>query len=1266
MAKIARDAALIIGAVAITVASAGTLAPVATAAALGTIGVTASAAALSTALALAATGLTVLSSLLQKKPKAIGNPMAWQSDPQAGIPIIIGRMYSGGKIVYRNTWGGKDLPNQTLITAYSIGPISGFEGYFVDGVLTTISGTVANIPDYGYMNVSSQLGAQPEASQLGALGPPNWTTSSKLSGLAASSITLKYDTKGKNTMTTEPQCGYVIHGVRVYDPRKDSTYPGGSGTQRVTDETTWSYTGYDNPYLAALAWLIGWRQNGHLVAGVGVPTAAILFSQFVEGANVADANGWKCGGILDTTDDKWDRLKDILLAGGGEPLRLGAQIGVLINTPRVSLATVTVDDVVGDASVQATQAMRDRINAVVPRYMAEQSVTTTDSNGNNRTTHTWGMAAAGPVIVSSYVTFDGKQRQKQVDFEFVQGVSTGNNAPNQVAQLARYAIENAREFGPITLPMKLRWMGYKPGDVITCNLPELGLVSQDILIMQRELSPQDSVVTMTARSETYAKHAFALGQTTTAPPTPTVTGPSLVPTPGASAWAITATSFSQNGQVVPALVVTGAVDTSVIDGIVFEDRIYTGTQGVDDDWHGDGIEPPSILTKPITGLIGGIQYQVSVRYRKGSSLGDRLILGPSTPNVASGLGGPGSWTILNRENMTIIGSTVYKSGGTNGWGDASVVSAESYVGGASCAFIAAQNNADLMVGLNTDPGADDSYTSIDFAWYLAADGNCVVYEGGSAASAIFPYSVGDIFQIVYNGTTVNYLQNGTIRYSHTVTSSLQLWLDSSFNTVGGKVTNLTFTGTGSKGDQGVPGSAGAPGANNYTWVAYADSADGASNFTTGSPGTRGYQGLAFNETTATESTNYLDYQWIPYRGPATFGLATTNPSDIVVGPDYVVCRNEPTPWTDGAFSTEGWSGGAQLAFTVIGAPSNDYVVGLNSDPTTDNNYTSIDYGVYIGYDNAIHIVESGTFLSGFGSYAANDRFQVRYDGANVTYSRNGVVFRSVAASPGLTFYLDSSFSGAGTNTRFDKIAFGAAGQAGADGVTASLTQAAVQIAAYSDGTLKGGALANANGVFKILKGTADVSGSTSFSVLSTTNCSVTIDSSGNYAVSSVSADSATATFRAAYNGVNYDRTLSITLSKDGTPAYAQSNTTSGTFSNTGTYAQVMSVTIDTSSGQGLNCTAVGHYTASSGSFTMQQKLQYSLNAGSTWTDISGSEQSGPISSGEGETVSSSGSVTSSTIGTASSVMVRTLWRRSAGTGSSVGVTGKETVAWANV
>lgn len=68
---------------------------------------------------------------------------------------------------------------------------------------------------------------------------------------------------------------------------------------------------------------------------------------------------------------------------------------------------------------------------------------------------------------------------------------------------------------------------------------------------------------------------------------------------------------------------------------------------------------------------------------------------------------------------------------------------------------------------------------------------------------------------------------------------------------------------GEKGDQGIQGPKGSDGQTYYTWLKYADTpTSGMSDSPTG----KTYIGLAYNKTTATESTNYADYTWSLIKG----------------------------------------------------------------------------------------------------------------------------------------------------------------------------------------------------------------------------------------------------------------------------------------------------------------------------------------------------------------------------------------------------------------
>ncbi|SNS53043.1 hypothetical protein SAMN06295912_108111 [Sphingomonas laterariae] len=741
MSKVLRTAAMVVGVAAIAVATAGAGLALASGVALST-GITAATAVVGVSLSTLATvsaGLTLAANLTAKKPGGLsGMQTSWQSDPNAGLPYVMGRTRVSGNIVFRYAYGS-DNAYQSIVTVLSAGgPIQAMDGLYLDDAAQTVTGGSLPGKLNGLIWHRHQLGATPEASALtspaGAI--PGWTSSSKLSGYAATMLTLKFDAKGKTQLTREPKAAWLVRGVKVYDPRLDSTYPGGSGACRALVESTYVYS--ENPWLHALTWCLGRWQNGKRVIGIGAPIAGVDVAAYVEAANVADANGWKIGGqVTSRPDTKWNALKAMCQAGGGFPIALGAKISCIVNTPRVSLTTVTTNDLAGGAKLTATQPRRDRINGVVPRYRSEA--------------HSWEIVPAKLVDVPAHVTFDGGPRTREIEYSLVQQAG-------QAAQLARYDIEDSREFGPIDLPLKLRFYGYKPGDVVTVNIPEIGLNGQTVLLLDRSLSPASGIVSFSARSETAGKHPFALGQTTTPPPTAGVSGPALVPTPTTAEWAITATSIVNGAEEIPALVIGGESASIGTDAIVFEYRPYTGTQGPDDDWIGAGVTPTGIRKLEVTSVTGDTQYQVSITYRLRGEYGARLILGPVTtsPPLAGtpGADGAGAYTLVAEGSATVTPTSVTKTAsGWNGGAHTSIA----YKDAAQMLARVPAGHHDFMVGLTTAPGAAGHYNTGDYNIYAIA-GELHYYRRGVYQAPLGQCQAGDLIGSRSNDYRVEYFR----------------------------------------------------------------------------------------------------------------------------------------------------------------------------------------------------------------------------------------------------------------------------------------------------------------------------------------------------------------------------------------------------------------------------------------------------------------------------------------------------------------------------
>jgi hypothetical protein len=463
--------------------------------------------------------------LLQKKPPQLGNPSDITIGANNPIPYMIGDTYVGGTMVhdvgYGATTGGVPNPYRSMVFIWSgAGPIEAIDEILSDFAPVAFSGGNAVGYYHDKLYLDTQLGACPEGSALaGPFGAiPGWSAAHKLSGYAAGLFTLKDDKEGKTYTGGVPQLGMRGKGVLAYDPRQDDNYPGGAGSCRVMDETT--YLGgavAANPGCAGVTYALGRWQNGKKVMGVGFATpdeeavdpaeviAAIDWPTWVEFMNVCDANGWKAGGRLLEPGSRWDNLKRICQAGGGRPVWVGGKLTVIFPRPRVPVFTITRDTLAGDGELVGMKPSKGRINTLVPKVRLA--------------THKWEHVQIEAVEVATYVAADGEVKSEEFLLELVQDEDQG-------AELAAYEICNRREAGPDVLACKPEMMGYRIGAAGIVDLPDEGMSEQLVVITGRRIDPggpgRPPTVELTFETETTEKHAFCLGLTGTPPPEPTL------------------------------------------------------------------------------------------------------------------------------------------------------------------------------------------------------------------------------------------------------------------------------------------------------------------------------------------------------------------------------------------------------------------------------------------------------------------------------------------------------------------------------------------------------------------------------------------------------------------------------------------------------------------------------------------------------------------------------------------------------------------------
>lgn len=495
----------------------------ATAAGTATIGQAIAVAAVQTAVA---AGISAVGPALQGKERLEGSATAFRLDTDAGIPFAFGRVGTGGAISYRKGFGATNRYQVINSTLSGAGPIKSYVSFTGDDEATSFGANdVATTGEHdGAMWLQRKLGAQPETAHTsptgleGSVTAPDWTSAHKMSGKATVMWTLFENSKLTEYRGGIPKPLHVIEGKYGWDPRLDSTWPGGSGACRLNDPSTWVWI--DEGCIAALNWAIGmWEGDSgggdygvpyacSLVGGIGSSIEGIDVDALVNGANVADANGWKLSAYPTTKDDKYAVLANLLQASGCVPSRLAGKIScVSLAEETASIISVTAADTAGPVEIALGQSRLERINTVLPRHWSED--------------HRWEMVQLAPVTDSAWVTEDGgKKRSRGLDYPYVPD-------KDQAAQLAYYDIANSREAISGTVPFKPHMRRIEPGDCFTFDVPGL-LAGVKVKALKRSYDPMSGVVMITFRQETDAKHAAAMALTGSAPP---ATGGVVVPPP---------------------------------------------------------------------------------------------------------------------------------------------------------------------------------------------------------------------------------------------------------------------------------------------------------------------------------------------------------------------------------------------------------------------------------------------------------------------------------------------------------------------------------------------------------------------------------------------------------------------------------------------------------------------------------------------------------------------------------------------------------------
>lgn len=330
--------------------------------------------------------------------------------------------------------------------------------------------------------------AQNIGSALAAEYPGKLRTTDKYAGIPLAVMDCVYDQdvfpQGRPTLTA------LMRGAKLYDPRKDSTVPGGSGAHRWSNPATWEWS--ENPALQVLryfTWEGGW----------GRPIDEISLADVIEAANACDVSTvftlrktdgstytetlprYTCGIAISSAPevDRRDAMQSIMETMNGRGCWVGGTYRFRAGVKRTAAFTLgedwlaeTVDDT-GNTSGEppisgANGVARDRrFNRISGRCVDPAQ--------------RYQMLAFPRVEDPVLVAAKGP-RPDDVDFEGVNRIAHAQHLASMMIRKAQAGLRMEAQCG-------LRALLVEPLDVGAFNLPDYGFAGNEAEVVGWRYSP---------------------------------------------------------------------------------------------------------------------------------------------------------------------------------------------------------------------------------------------------------------------------------------------------------------------------------------------------------------------------------------------------------------------------------------------------------------------------------------------------------------------------------------------------------------------------------------------------------------------------------------------------------------------------------------------------------------------------------------------------------------------------------------------------------
>jgi hypothetical protein len=402
------------------------------------------------------------------------------------------------------------------------------------------------------------------------------------------------------------------------------------------------------------------------------------------------------------------------------------------------------------------------------------------------------------------------------------------------------------------------------------------------------------------------------------------------------------------------------------------------------------------------------------------------------------------WKISSSSVRNTISANNLTKLTSNGNWDGNGFSIQSVANNGYMQTTVAETNTFRMIGLSATD-VNNSYTSIQYCFYLQNTGNLSIYESGTSRGGFGTYATTDVLKIAVENNVVKYYKNGVAIYISTIAPTLPLFVDvSTYNTgataasvqvSNGNISTYTAAGT-NLGAAPV-----------YQWklngvnvgtnsVTYTNTAltnnDVLSCNVTPDLGGCSSSVYASNSITVKDINQTIQNEFY-ISGVPSASACKEAVADVVWVISSSSVRNTISAnnltklvnngnWDGNGFSTQSVGNNGYMQ-TTAAETNTARVIGLSATDAGSND-NSIQYAFYLQNSGNLSIQESGTSRGGFGTYSTGDVLKIAIENNIVKYYKNGVAIYISTIAPTLPLFVDVSTYNTGATVASVKVSNG--------------------------------------------------------------------------------------------------------------------------------------------------------------------------------------------------------------------------------------------------